>query len=82
MASQQPADRAYPGIEIFLETQDRAQVAQCFAATKEALGTLPKLKAEHAKRALGAITQTETLLQQLFDVKEKLSADLGKKSSR
>lgn len=73
--------RAYPGIEVFLEQNDRSAVAQAFATTREALAAVPKLKAEHAKRALAAIEQTEALLNQLFDVKDQLSASAGKKKA-
>ena len=77
-----PQQRAYPGIEIFLETEDRSAIESRFAATKEALAGLPKLKAEHGKRALQAIAQTEALLNQLFDVKEQMSAQSQKKGRR
>ncbi|MBS2032841.1 MAG: hypothetical protein JST54_33515 [Deltaproteobacteria bacterium] len=80
--SQPPAERAYPGIEVFLETEDRGAITSRFAATKDALSGLPKLKAEHGKRALVAIEQTEELLNQLFDVKEQLSAQGQKKGRR
>ena len=80
--AQPPAERAYPGIEIFLETEDRSAIESRFAATKEALGELPKLKADHGKRALAAIAETEALLNQLFDVKEQLSAQGQKKGRR
>jgi hypothetical protein len=83
MSKAQPApERAYPGIEVFLETQDRGAVSDAFAATKDALAGLPKLKAEHGKKALAAIEKTEALLQQLFDVKENMVANQGKKSRR
>ena len=73
--SQKPEpERAYPGIEVFLETQDRSAVAERFAATKEALAKLPKVKAEHGKRALAAVEHTEKLLNQLFDVKDQMAA--------
>ena len=77
-----PAERAYPGIEVFLETQDRGAVAETFSVTKEALTGLPKLKAEHGKRALAAIGQTEALLNQLFDVKEQLQSSGAQKKGK
>ena len=80
MSKQPSPERAYPGIEVFLETQDRADVAERFAGTREALAGLPKLKAEHGKRALAAIEKTEALLGQLFDVKEQMLQ--GQKKSR
>jgi hypothetical protein len=82
--SQKPTapERAYPGIEVFLETQDRSSIAERFAATKEALAGLPKPKADAGKRALAAIAHAEGLLGQLFDVKEKMSADGGSKKAR
>jgi len=82
--SQKPAapERAYPGIEVFLETQERAAISERFAATKDALASLPKVKSEHGKRALAAITQAEGLLNQLFDVKEQMSAPASGKKAR
>lgn len=76
-----PAQRAYPGIEVFLESNDRSAIAETFGPTREALAKVPKLKAEHAKKALTALDHAEALLKQLFDVKDKLSAQAGKKKS-
>ena len=81
-AAEAPQQRAYPGIEIFLENQDRPDIGERFAATREALAGVPKLKAEHAKKALAAIDQTEALLNQLFDVKEQLTSQAGNKKAR
>lgn len=79
----QEGERVYPGIEIFLESHDRGEVAGRFAETKQALEALPKPKAEQGKRALAAIEHTQSLLHQLFDVKEKMAATApGKKARR
>ena len=68
-------ERIYPNIEQFLEANPRDAIANRFADTRKALEALPKPKAEQGKRALLALSKTEALLNQLFDVKEKLEAD-------
>lgn len=79
---QQQAERVYPGIETFLESRERGEISEHFAETKQALEALPKPKAEQGKRALAAIEHTQTLLNQLFDVKEKMSADASPKKGK
>jgi hypothetical protein len=79
---QQQVERVYPAIEVFLESSERGEIAACFAETKQALEGLPKPKAEQGKRALAAIEHTQSLLNQLFDVKEKMTADAAPKKSR
>lgn len=79
---QQQAERVYPAVEVFLEGHDRSEIAGRFAETKQALEALPKPKAEQGKRALAAIEHTQTLLNQLFDVKEKMVADASPRKAR
>jgi hypothetical protein len=81
-SSPEVVERVYPNIETFLENNDRTAISPHFEATREAIKKLPKAKAEQAKRALAALDHTESLLKQLFDVKDKLLEEAKGSKSR
>lgn len=75
----------YPTLERYLETSDRDATARLFEQTKGKLGELAGgAKGPAAKKALAGIGQSEALLMNLHDVREKLTGGLkaAKKAKR
>lgn len=69
------AESRYPNVERYVEGASKEALGTLFAGLKAELGAMKGPKAEHARKASGALDRAEELLGHLIDVRERLIAE-------